>query len=133
MASTALHQPPSPPFVSVVDIPNFRDLGGYATITQNHSIRRGMIYRCGEPSALTDDGIATVNRLGIKYFYDLRSLTEIKKLDAAGKRGVVEWDGCERVFVPVFIDENYSPESIAIRWNAYATGGTEVRVSVSSN
>lgn len=45
---------------------------------------------------------------------------------AAGRGGVVEWDGCERVFVPVFPDKNYDPEALAVRFKDYSTLGTEV-------
>src|SRR5277367_2299860 len=40
---------PSPPFVSVSGIYNFRDLGGY-TVSPGLSVKRNVIYRCGEPS-----------------------------------------------------------------------------------
>lgn len=118
---------PSPPFITVAGIPNFRDLGGYPVSSPaNHSIKREVIYRCGEPSAVTKDGITTMSNLGITRIYDLRSVPEIERNKNAGRGGVVEWDGCERVFVPVFRNEDYSPESIAVRFKDYADGGPEV-------
>jgi len=68
-----------------------------------------------------------MNSLGITHIYDLRSNNEIEKNEAAGRGGIVEWDGCKRVFVPVFADVDYSPEKLAIRFQHYA-GGTEVSV-----
>jgi len=118
---------PSPPFVSIEGILNFRDLGGYAVSSalDSQSIRRNVIYRCGEPNRVTLDGIAKLRSLGITHAYDLRSTTEIEKNIAAGRGGTVEWDGCERVFAPVFNEKDYSPENIAIRYKDYASEGTE--------
>ncbi len=118
---------PSPPFITVAGIPNFRDLGGYPIASPfNHSIRREVIYRCGEPSQVTKDGISTMQRLGITHIYDLRSNSEIERGQVAGRGGVVEWEGCERVFVPVFTDKDYSPEALAVRFKDYSSSGTEV-------
>jgi Tyrosine phosphatase family len=120
---------PSPPFITVAGIPNFRDLGGYQVSTSpNHSVRREIIYRCAEPSRVTKDGITTMKQLGITHIYDLRSNNEIERSEAAGRGGVVEWDGCERVFVPVFEDRDYSPEKLGVRYQNYAADGTEVSI-----
>jgi len=120
---------PSPPFITVAGIPNFRDLGGYPSASpSNYSIRREVIYRCAEPSQVTKDGITTMQRLGITHVYDLRSSNEIERAQAAGWGGVVEWEGCERVFVPVFSDQDYSPENLAVRYKDYSANGTEVKV-----
>lgn len=116
-----------PPFVVVAGIPNFRDIGGYAIASSaNHSVRRGAIYRCAEPSRVLPDGISAMQGLGITHIYDLRSNPEIERNQAAGRGGVVEWEGCERVFVPVFADEDYSPEALAGRFMDYASGSAEV-------
>ncbi len=118
---------PSPPFLTVAGIPNFRDLGGYPILSSpSHSIRREIIYRCAEPSQVTKDGISTMQRLGITHIYDMRSMPEIQRGEAAGRGGVVEWEGCERVFVPVFKEQDYSPENLAVRFKDYASAGTEV-------
>lgn len=67
-----------------------------------------------------------MTRLGITHIYDLRSIPEIERNKAAGRGGIVEWEGCERVFVPVFKYEDYSPEALATRLQDYADGGPEV-------
>lgn len=114
---------PSPPFINVTGIFNFRDLGGYPVgAAENHSFRTGVVYRCGDPSQITKDGIVTLQELGITHIYDLRSNNEIERNLSAGRGGVVEWEGCERVFVPVFKDQDYSPEKLAIRYKDYASG-----------
>ncbi|APA11149.1 hypothetical protein SS1G_11340 [Sclerotinia sclerotiorum 1980 UF-70] len=114
-----------PPFITVEGIPNFRDLGGYPLASGSHSVRQGVVYRCGEPQKVTESGIATMRKLGITHIYDLRSQEELNKNAAAGRGGVVEWEGCQRVFAPVFLEQDYSPERIAIRFRDYASKGTE--------
>jgi Tyrosine phosphatase family len=115
----------SPPFVSISGIHNFRDLGGYA-VSPTLSVRRNVIYRCGEPSKVTPNGIETLKSLGVTHIYDLRSKVEIDRNKDASLGGIKEWDGCERVFAPVFIDQDYSPENLALRFKDYASEGTEV-------
>ena len=68
----------------------------------------------------------TVQQLGITHIYDLRSNNEIERSEAAGRGGIVEWEGCERVFVPVFADKDYSPENLGVRYRNYTADGTEV-------
>jgi hypothetical protein len=116
---------PSPPFISVSGIYNFRDLGGYA-VSPGLSVKRNVIYRCGEPSKVTQAGIETLRSLGVTHMYDLRAKVEIDRNKDVGWGGVKEWDGCERVFSPVFIDQDYSPENLAFRFKDYASEGTEV-------
>lgn len=72
-----------------------------------------------------------MNELGITHIYDLRSHNEIERSIAAGRGGVAEWDGCERVFVPVFPDQDYDPEALAVRFKNYSTLGTQVIFSPS--
>lgn len=114
---------PSPPFVTVEGIHNFRDLGGYAVSTiPSKSVRSNIIFRCAEPSQITPNGIQTLRSLGVTTFFDLRSGPEIEKMKAHSP--VVEIEGIDRVFVPVFADKDYSPEQIALRYKDYASSGT---------
>jgi len=73
-----------------------------------------------------------MNDLRITHVYDLRSNPEIERAEAAGRGGVVEWEGAKRVFVPVFRDADYSPEGVAVRFKAYASKHVEVRCNFSS-
>ncbi|PVH86196.1 hypothetical protein DL98DRAFT_650255 [Cadophora sp. DSE1049] len=117
---------PSPPFINVPGIHNFRDIGGYPiSSSSNHSVRRSAVYRCADPSKITEEGITVAQELGITHVYDLRSNNEIERNKAAGRGGVVQWEGCERVFAPVFEDRDYSPEALASRFKDYASGGPE--------
>lgn len=123
-----------PPWVKISGIENFRDLGGYAISSSpsTQSIRRNVIYRCGEPSRVTEDGISTLRSLAVTHVYDLRSKNEIENNKTAGLGGNVDWEktlGCKGIFAPVFLEKDYSPENLAIRFKDYASEGTEVLFS----
>ncbi|KFY11343.1 hypothetical protein V492_04522 [Pseudogymnoascus sp. VKM F-4246] len=117
---------PSPPFIQVEGLPNLRDLGGYPVPGSQKSIRRGVVYRAGAPSnRIDEEGKKTMKALGITHVYDLRSNPEIEKAEAAGKGGVVEFEGSERVFAPVFTDVDYSPQNLMVRFKNYQSGSPE--------
>lgn len=119
---------PCPPFIQVEGLPNLRDIGGYpvSKVSSKHSIRRGLVYRGGAPDNIDEDGWRTIRSLGITHVYDLRSNTEIEKIEKAGRKGIVPFDGSERVFAPVFTDIDYSPQNLAIRFKNYQSGSPEV-------
>lgn len=123
---------PTPPFIPIPGLPNFRDAGGYplAADPARKMVRRGVLFRSSEPSMLTPAGVAALrDGLGVRTVYDLRSRVEIDRDAGAaggGGRRVREWDGSERVFAPVFSHEDYSPEAIARRFSAFAREGSEV-------
>lgn len=76
---------------------------------------------------VTDQGIKIMTEdLGIAQVYDLRSQTEIDRDRAQHGRQVREWEGAERVFVPVFGSEDYSPEAIALRFSNFSREGSAV-------
>lgn len=129
MPSEESHLPP--PFVDISGIPNFRDLGGWAiSSSPSQSIRKGLIYRSADPGNVSRTGIFSLKSLGVKKIYDLRSKNEIARNVAAGRGGVVKWTwGCDRVFVPVFTEEDYSPEAIAKRFADYCDKEDEVCLS----
>lgn len=116
---------PCPPFHNITGLDNFRDIGGYVSSIRSSSgalqqVRRGIVFRSADPSHVVDEGIAAMAALGISTVYDLRSGPEVSK---PGK--VKEWAGAKRVFLPVFLDEDYSPEAIAHRFKNYASKGSE--------
>lgn len=131
---------PTPPFVDVPGLPNFRDCGGYpVTNTSGEDgdakphkiIRRGILFRSSEPSLLTDDGIAILrDTLRITHVFDLRSLPEIEHDAKHDGRQPREWDGAQRVFAPVFLDEDYSPEAVARRYAHFSSAEGEGFVHV---
>src|SRR6266480_7255976 len=119
---------PSPPFVPLNGIPNFRDIGGYPISSSPHlSVRRNYIFRCGEPTKASPEAIAKIQSLGVTHIYDLRSKAEIQKLQLLGTGTVVtDWPGVERVYVPVFPEDAYDPVSMAVRHADYLSGDADV-------
>lgn len=111
-----------PPFHSIPGLANFRDLGNCPVNSHpGRVIKPGLIYRSAEPSRITDEGISALQALNITHVYDLRSNVEIKRHATA----IREWPQSQRVFVPIFQDEDYSPEAIAIRYQNYSSEGSE--------
>ncbi|KAI1639923.1 tyrosine phosphatase [Biscogniauxia mediterranea] len=115
---------PTPPFIEVLGVVNFRDIGGYPIASQpGKVVRQGLIFRSGNPSEVWEAGIAKLQELGIRRVYDLRSIPEIESLGSRTPGPMIkEWEGAERIFVPVFRDEDYSPEAIALRTKNYGNG-----------
>lgn len=99
----------------VEGVSNFRDLGGWQNIHSEYVIP-GRVFRCADLSNITDLGRKAMLELRIKKVYDLRSLPEIKK------NGVGRIDGVEWIHCPVFKEEDYSPEKMALRWGYYTSG-----------
>ncbi|KAH7029433.1 protein-tyrosine phosphatase-like protein [Microdochium trichocladiopsis] len=129
MPSTPAPDLPRPPFIHVDGLPNFRDAGGYP-VTDGSStgtggkktiVRRGVLYRASEPSKLSSEGEAQLRALGIREVYDLRSAVEIERGIREGHGWAIrEWEGARRNFVPVFLDQDYSPEALALRIKNYS-------------
>ncbi|KAF5657535.1 tyrosin-phosphatase [Fusarium heterosporum] len=113
-----------PPFIAVSGLANFRDLGGQPhriPSRPGYTIKSGLIFRSAEPSRLTEQGISTLQDLKISHVYDLRSRTEIERYAT----GIREWPGAERVFTPIFLDKDYGPEAIALRFQNYTAEGSQ--------
>ena len=117
---------PSPPFLDVEGIPNFRDCGGYPVKTTNstqqpRSIRRNYLYRSADTGRVTPSGKAAIRENAkITKIFDLRSLPEVRK-----GNGPQEVEGVERVWAPVFEEREYSPEVLAVKMRPYLAGGPE--------
>ncbi|KAH8146982.1 uncharacterized protein LAJ45_09063 [Morchella importuna] len=113
--------PTHPPWKSVPGIYNFRDLGGYPIQGSTGSVRRNLIYRAAEPSRVTADGMAVlIAKLNVTATYDLRSNPEIESLSDTCP--VIEIPGITRHFVPVFEEDDLSPEALAKRYSSYTSG-----------
>ncbi|KAH6855326.1 protein-tyrosine phosphatase-like protein [Chaetomium sp. MPI-CAGE-AT-0009] len=111
---------PSPPFIHVPGLANLRDAGGYAIEGQpGKVIRRGVLFRSADLTKLEDEGVDVLRPLGITHVFDLRSVTELAK---DGNHPPRTWEGAARVFVPVFLDKDYSPEALAMRFRDYSDG-----------
>jgi protein-tyrosine phosphatase len=61
-----------------ISIHNFRDFGGY--VTQNGArLKKGLLFRSGNLSRVSDEDLAALSSLGIKTIVDLRTPIEIMK------------------------------------------------------
>lgn len=122
------------PFIPMKGIPNFREVGGFPISgAPEKSLRKGLLFRCAEPTKGTAEDIETIKSHGINRIYDLRSVPEIKKYQVAnaatGNSGEpYKWDGVERIYAPVFPEESWDPVSIAVRHKEYQKAGPEVCV-----
>ncbi|KAF2770611.1 tyrosine protein phosphatase 5 [Teratosphaeria nubilosa] len=106
---------PSPPFIDVPGIANFRGIGGY--------VDPGLIYRSADPTKASKAGLEKMSKdLGIRVVFDLRSAPEIK-------RDGPEWAGIAREWVPVFAEKDYGPEQVALRYKEYTRSGSKGFVS----
>ncbi|PVH16490.1 uncharacterized protein CXQ87_004783 [Candidozyma duobushaemuli] len=112
-------------------ISNFRDIGGWRVTSPRYPIdgmrsaivRPNFIYRCANTNLVTAKGKLSLRDLKIRKVYDLRSNQE------CAKDGVIE-DleelNIERVFNPVFANEDASPQALALKtanllthWDTY--------------
>lgn len=112
------------PFIHIPALHNLRDIGGYLLpTTPSTTVRSRILYRSADPSACaaSPEGSQQLRELGITTIFDLRSKPE---LDRAG--GPKEFEGVERIWCPVFEEEDYSPENVALRYRDYAKRGSEV-------
>lgn len=65
--------------VSVDGAPNFRDIGGYET-ADGRRVRYGKLFRSGMLVGVSDEGVATLEALGIRTVVDLRTQVEVDAL-----------------------------------------------------
>lgn len=141
---------PTPPFINVGGIPNFRDLGGYLTASSYFSsgqpssttptmVRKNFLYRCAHPQLVTARGKQQLtDELGVRHFFDFRSGHEIKKLSASipataqtdatrdPESQVLQVPGTKRHFVPVYENEGQGPEAIATKVMWYSQAAAHV-------
>ena len=110
--------PHSPPFIHVAGVDNLRDAGGYAIEGQpGKAVRRGVIFRSAHLTDLEDDGVATLQQLGVTHVFDLRAFPEIAK---EGRSRA--WEGATSQLLPVFLSQDYRPEALAVRFRNYSDG-----------
>jgi len=124
---------PRPPFVDVPGVRNFRDIGGYP-VRNGKSVRTDLVFRSGDLKDMTYLGTQQLDALGIMALFDVRSAKEVDKGRLVGGEEELDvWTmlgSPKRVFVPIFKDEDFSPEAMAIRFKDYSSEGTEVCLQV---
>ncbi|KAF4542730.1 Tyrosine phosphatase [Lasiodiplodia theobromae] len=132
--------PPSPilppPFLPTPSIPNLRDAGNNLPISGGAGacIRPLVLLRSADPSRATAEDRAVLRGLRVARVFDLRSRPEVEAgLEAVGafkeekeRAEGEEEDGLlKRVWTPVFEDEVFVPERLAVRYREYARKGLE--------
>ncbi|OJD13811.1 hypothetical protein AJ78_05768 [Emergomyces pasteurianus Ep9510] len=106
---------PSPPFYIADGIANLRDLGGYA-ISPTSSVRCNYLFRSATLSNTTPEGARFItDKLGITTIYDFRSIMECERAPS------IDIPGTTRLHVPVFKDQDASPEGLALRYKDYSS------------
>jgi protein tyrosine/serine phosphatase len=120
-----------PPFVYVPNLANLRDAGGLTITDSNSVVKRKHLYRSADPSLCSEEEIKFLHEeLGIEHIFDLRSRPEFEKQGTkvvaafAGRIATYNMGGdggkkIQRYWTPVFKTEDYSPESIALRFRDY--------------
>jgi protein-tyrosine phosphatase len=67
---------PSPgTLIEIASVPNFRDVGGYAT-ADGRTVRSGVLFRSTALAFLSDDDVPTLDALGLRTVFDLRTDAE---------------------------------------------------------
>ena len=115
----------------MVSVCNFRDIGGYPTSSGSHT-RCDLIFRSGDPSGMTTEGKAKIQKLGISKIFDLRRVEEIKGQmigDSLYERWLSSSNGPDRYIIPILRDDDFTPEALAQRLVGYSDESTEVRAS----
>ena len=114
---------------------NFRDIGGYPTTYGGH-LRRNLIFRSADPSALSEEGRVQLQKLGIRKIFDLRTQREIKHHEVVNsvlEPWLLSSSGPDRIVSPVFQDDDNRPEILEQRLAGYSDENVEVRTSVHIN
>ncbi|KAF8524578.1 protein-tyrosine phosphatase-like protein [Hysterangium stoloniferum] len=107
----------SPPFVAIDGVHNVRSLGGYESkSTSGHITKMNFAFRSGGLSGITAKGKEQLKELGIKKIFDLRSDIETVKF---GRPPPALGAQVELERIPVFKDQDYSPENLTLRSKLY--------------
>ncbi len=118
---------PSPPFINIDGLHNFRDCGGYPIAGYPDKIvRQGVLYRSADPSRITTKGISELGELNVSRIFDLRSDSEIEDSTRKGWGQIRVWDQAVRVSATVFTDDDIAKEQRARRDHNLRNKGLEV-------
>ncbi|KAI5970287.1 hypothetical protein CANMA_000639 [Candida margitis] len=128
-----------PRWKHVDGVSNFRDIGGWKILRPtfelskgtgasglNYYVKPNLAFRCANVANMTELGIQQVQKLGIKVIFDLRSDGEV---DKDGYPQGLEKYGIKRIHAPVYSNDDYSPQAIAMRYtNLMTSWSTYVHV-----
>ncbi|EER33855.1 conserved hypothetical protein [Candida tropicalis MYA-3404] len=128
---------------NIEGVSNFRDIGGWRVHSptfklgdskksfvlvgsDSHSPSDNLVYyvrphfafRCANVAGLTSNGLKTLQQLGVAAIFDLRSDGEV---ESDGYPANLSDYGIKRIHAPVFTNDDYSPQAIAIRYTNLMT------------
>ncbi|EMG46408.1 hypothetical protein SBY92_002588 [Candida maltosa Xu316] len=115
---------------NVEGVSNFRDIGGWRVHNPSFRLKNSgndnLVYyvkphyafRCANIAGLTEKGLETLQNLGIKAIFDLRSDGEV---NTDGYPENLSKYGIKRIHAPVFRNDDYSPQAIAVRYTNLMT------------
>lgn len=121
--------PLSPPFIHIEGLANLRDMGGYPCQPPNppfapqksYIIRPFTLFRSAQLTSITPTGTTALSQhLKIRKLYDLRSDREIPN-PTKDHIASTAFHVVQRIHVPVFRDEDYSPEGLARKYKNYTS------------
>lgn len=117
---------------AVDGVTNFRDIGGWRVTNPRYStsngtgpiiLRSNYIFRCANTNMITPKGKSDLSNLNIRAIFDLRSNQECAK---DGFPEGLDKINIERIFNPVFANEDASPQALALKtanllthWDTY--------------
>jgi protein tyrosine/serine phosphatase len=114
---------PTPPFHTVTNINNLRDAALFPLTTSTGPLKSSILFRSADVSKLDEQGWSALSSLNITHVFDLRSAPEVGFTDASTTKpawvSAMANAGIERTWVPVFTEQDYSPEGIARRYVKY--------------
>ena len=123
---------PDPFLPAATGVHNIRHLGGYALNAPSaighlpsYCIEPHIIFRSAEPSRITPEGIALLEKYNVKTVFDLRAKSETEKNEAMTP--VKTWDGVKRISVPCGENDEAGPERMAEKSKVYMEDGSKVR------
>ena len=98
---------------------NFRDLGGYWT-KDGRRVKRGLIFRAGQLSNLSDADLARLEKLKIRTVVDLRGISEV---ETRGKDRLP--NGVRRVSFPIDLNSLPKEEKAEVSPEGSSAGPTD--------
>jgi rhodanese-related sulfurtransferase len=117
-----------PRWKQIEGVSNFRDIGGWkiynptfpeSSASHNkYYVKPNVAYRCANMTNITKNGLSKLQGLGVKAVFDLRSDGECVRDGIPDGFAQV---GIKRYHVPVFTNDDYSPQSVAIKYSNLMT------------
>ncbi|KAH7410147.1 tyrosine phosphatase family-domain-containing protein [Phaeosphaeria sp. MPI-PUGE-AT-0046c] len=116
---------PSPPFHNIPNIANLRDAALFPLQTATGPLKPSLLFRSADVSKLLPENWSSLSALGVTHVFDLRSAPEVGFTSSTPSTSLPTWvssmneAGINRTWVPVFAEQDYSPEGLAKRYVKY--------------